>query len=620
MLAAMAAVAVAAVDPFGWDSSGPIRWFVIPALGFLATSTRPAALTNWSDHTTRLWAVLVGWLAVASAFSPDPLHAWLGTPDRRFGWFVWLLCAALTLVGAALLEAERAMVARGVAAGSALLGLYTGAELLGLPTAAGDFAGGRLGGPLAQPAFLGAAAALTLPVSAGVVAASDQPMLWRRIGAVGAVGSLLAVVGSQSRAAWVGVVVSVGLWLVVARRSGGRATGSAVDLRWVASVAAPVAAAVALVPPLRSRVTGAFGSGGVVDGRLDEWRVGLRALADAPLAGYGPEGYRTVFGANVSEDYVVQWGRDVITDRAHAGWLDVALVGGVPALVLYVALLVLVGRAALRLMGSDDPTMIGVSVGVGAYAVQQQFLFPLSELDPLFWLLAGITIGATRKTSDAAGSDRSTGNEPDDRSNRAALIRGLAVGSALLVGAAGLADLVANQRLAAALDSGSGDQSVNQALGTIDQAQRLRPDSIRYRFVAARVAAGADSTGPVDSGSAGVGLDAAIGHIDHAMRRSPLDPAVRGERARLLLERARMTTAEPDRSQRLEGAETALREVLVDDPLHPAHLQRLGIALALQGDLTGARTALEQAVSLAPDDPEPAFNLAEVERLETGQD
>ncbi len=599
LLAAAAAVALGGFDPFGWDGFGPLRWLLVPALGFWAVA-RSIDRLPWlilaSDTEgggrlglwlmVRLWAALLLWGVVATALAHDPLHAWLGTPDRRFGWIVWLLCGALFVVAAGLDNRSRTRIVRGFAVGASAMGLYTLAEWAGLAIDV-EFASGRLGGPFGQPAYLGAAATLGLPTAAGLAADTDSPAVWRRVGALGAAGSGLAVLGSQSRAAWLGLVAAVALYVLVNR-------GHA--LARFAGAALGVAALVVLVvPALRGRLTSSFGSGGVIDGRIDEWQVGLRAIGRSPLVGYGPEGYRTVFGMHVDDRYVIDWGRQVITDRAHGATVDTALIFGVPGALLYAALLVLAGLAAVRAMRAGSNLVAGVAVAVVAYGLQQQFLFPLSELDPLLWVAAGLLLAGATVQPDAQPSARSIGRP---------LLKGLAVGLATVVTVAGLLDLAANLALARAVDQ----TEPTSALEAIETSIALRPDSIRYRFIASRLAR--------QSGD----LELAIQRVDQGLNRSPHDPALRGERARLLLDRARSATTEPARSAALVSALSALETLLADDPRNPAHLQRFGIALALAGDFDRATTTLQRAIELAPTDPEPQQNLQEVLRLQADRD
>lgn len=638
-MATLAVATLAAVNPVGWDRYGPIRWMLIPGIGFAlaALSVDRVTITGrgagrarpaddgpkprrgdrwWLDRVIAVaWCGLLGWGAVAAALAADPLHAWIGSPDRRFGWLTWLLCGGLFLVGSTSGPTLDRATRRGVVVGTILLGGWTLAEWTGALASVGlapQFASGRLGGPFGQPAYLGAAAALATPVTLGVALAAgsggvvgdqdreadDHPTdRWRTAATLATTLGIGALLLAQSRAAWLGALVGIATSAAVATVSSRRAGGSAAAVaarsgtrRWPvgAAVAGPLAL-IAAVPTLRARLVGAMSPGGVVDGRLDEWRIGLRALGASPLAGHGPEGYRTVFGAHVDRDYVLAWGRDVITDRAHGGLLDTALAFGLPGGALALILLVAVGWSAVRVLARGDPAGVGLAVGVLAYAVGQQFLFPLAELDPLFWLLAGLLTARARDTAPAPSRGRSVGAR--------AAVAGVLAGLAAVSGLAGLADVVADIDVAQALDA---DPARRPGL-----AQRLRPDSIRYDFVASRIVANRS-------------LGQALAHLDSGLRRSPDDPALRGERAALLVERARAVPEGPGREEALAVAVDELRRLVDTDPLHPLHLQRLGVALALSGRLGEAEATLQSALDLAPDDAAARTNLDLVEELIDG--
>jgi Flp pilus assembly protein TadD len=120
---------------------------------------------------------------------------------------------------------------------------------------------------------------------------------------------------------------------------------------------------------------------------------------------------------------------------------------------------------------------------------------------------------------------------------------------------------------------------------------------VRYRLVAARGFAATGSS---------IGLDRAIDQLDHALAVSPDDPVVGGERARLLLERAR-------RSGNRAHARTALlalESLVTGDPRNPTVLLRLGIARAATGDAAGAERAWLAAERLAPRSPAASTDLA----------
>src|SRR5690606_33495626 len=142
----------------------------------------------------------------------------------------------------------------------------------------------------------------------------------------------VALVGSGARAAGVGCAVAP-VVVAAARRAELRAAlarrrrpaGPA------AAAAAAVAAALVAGGPVGERLASAVApaeAGG--RGRLDEWRVAGRVVADPPVLGGGPEGYRVAFATGVDAAYERAHGRGPQPDRAHSTPLDVALAGGLP--------------------------------------------------------------------------------------------------------------------------------------------------------------------------------------------------------------------------------------------------------------------------------------------------
>lgn len=630
--AAMVVVSLAAVNPFGWDRFGPIRWMLLPPLILSAAAVavnreRPVAGAASARANVRragwCWAVVlgVGWLS--ASFGVDRLHAFIGTPDRHLGWITWLLFAVVFFVGIDIGDAgdrSVALVLRSIAVAAVLMGVYVIAEWLGAAVDV-SFADGRLGGPFGQPAFLGAAAALAMPIAVGVAVDGEQSVWWRGIGALGGAFGMVALLTSQTRAAWVGVFVAVIVVLVVRRTDVVRFVR---PRWWVPVVAALGGAAVALLTPVGSRALSLFDSGGVLQGRTDEWQVALRALGEKPILGHGPEGYRIAFGTHVDPEYVLAHGRDTITDRAHSGILDVAVSMGIVVAAAYVALVALVMGAAVRLMRSRVAARhIGWAVGLIAFAVQQLFLFPVAELDPVFWLLSGMAMSHAWGSEFSAGSGSVASSEsrasleavgasrlPVIASGRFAGVArvvgpGLLAGLAVITGVAGVVELSADRSVRVAVDQRDSDPVRSNQLA--ERAVDRRPDSIRYRFIAARLAVPRIASLP--------GFDAAVSHIEAGLNLSPRDPALREELASLHLDRARSTADPAVRIIELNRAAETLQELIADDPRHPRHRRALGVARTLLGEFTDAREQFEAAAALDPDNEEYQLDLAELQRL-----
>jgi O-antigen ligase len=546
-IAALIVGTVVAVDPGGLVPTGPLRWTVITAatgvtLGL--TALRPIAIPKvW----TALWVAMMAVLGLAMFDAADPLHAWIGTPDRRLGLLAWITFPALFLAGhACASRAATRVVARAGTFGALVLGVWSAAEMVGHPPLGLEFADARAGGPFGQPAYLGAACLLLGPLAVAVAFDRDERPAWRRAGALGAAGALLALALSQTRAAWVGAAIAAIAIAVQQRRRLAR-FGRTVLV--AAIVVAAIAIGIGVATPLGGRATSTFDlSHGTSASRFDEWRIGAKTIADHPLLGVGPEGYRVVFPEEVDSAYVRKYGGEVYPDRAHNGVLDVTLAGGIAAGLLYVALLVAALRHAWRAVGRRDPLDVALGAAVIGYVIQQQFLFPLAELDPILWVLVGTLVARTPgKTGIAVLQARW-------------LVAPIAVVT-IIGGFYGGREVLAERALNRAADAT--DHQI--ALRDADDATRLRPDSIRNWYVASRIA---------QRGETLTDVDAALDRTEEGLDRSPRDPALRDLYGELLAERASRSRLDTDIT-------TARREIdrLVADAPHDRRLRKAQVTV-----------------------------------------
>jgi tetratricopeptide (TPR) repeat protein len=560
LLAVVPAAAVLAIDPGGLAPFGPAKWLVITTLvlGATAWSTleRPLRVAR---RPTLAWLAFLVVVAIAAAGGLDPLYAWTGTPERHLGFVAWALCGIAFTVAHASDEGEGRTIVLGAVVAAGAVGAWATAEALGWHPLHLLGAGTRPVGTLGSSAYLGAATALLAPVAAGVAADARFAPTTRRLAGLAAALGGIALVASGARAAWVGTLVASAV-VVVARRP---------PRRWLLGglAALAVAVAVAGLAGVAHRAGDALTDrDGGARGRLDEWRVAVRVVADHPLVGTGPEGYRLAFGTAVDDAYERVHGRAELPDRAHDALLDVAATTGAVGLLAYLAVLATTGAAVLRAL-RRDPWLVGIAAGLVAYLVQSLFLFPLAELDPVAWLLAGVLVARVATTREV---------------RTPLVVPAVAATLAVVALVAGGLDVAAD-RIA------RGDDPV--------RAADLRPDQLRYHLAAARAE---------EANGSSIALDRAVAQLDDALDVSPLDPVVRGERARLLLDRAR-------RSGQVRHARVALRaleDLAGDDPRNAVVLLRLGLARAATGDDAGAEQAWLRAEHLAPRSAAASTDLA----------
>ncbi len=589
--AALLMASVLAVDPFGWDRFGPLRFALISALGFLAIAIsygagdqRPQPLPRW---TVLGWTILIAAMTVSTVLATDKWTALIGTPERHFGLVTWFLLVGLFAASSLYPNSIIRPVRGGAMWSTAAAGVWAILESFGVGWFDSAFAGDRAGGPFGQPAYLGAAMALLIPVSASLAFDTTANRAIRLCSGASGLLGLIALGLSESRAAWVGFVVAVFIAIIQRRQL-------------IAGVGFAVLLGIVLIAtPLGDRATtlGELDSG-VVAGRLDEWQVGARALTDTAtfgVTGHGPEGYRTVFGRHVDEQYVIDYGREVITDRAHNGILDVTLTGGFAASIGLLLLQLGLGVTAIQRMRADEVFDRALSVGILAYGVQQLFLFPLAELDPVLWIFAGLLLARRpRRTTYPPPLFRTVSGSKQVVMATAGIL-------AAISAIAGLSDVAADHAVKNAIDATEASESLEHA----DAARERRPDSIRYDFIAARVAT---EPGTLDA------FSAALERLDHGLELSPNDPAFLAERSSVLLEIARRTDVAGDLALALDAFDAL--DVL--DPNNPAVQSDHGIALALDGRSDAAIEKLNRAILLDPDAIEPLLNRAIVE-LEAGR-
>ena len=547
VLALLAPGVMLALDPQGWSPFTPAKWLAVSTLvvvgAAVALGQRPLRLNR---AALVAWCCFLGWAALAAAFGNDRLYAWIGTPERHFGWVTWVLCALAFHSGQTMRRATDVIVVfTGIAIAGVGVGAYSAVEWVWQAPVRLEAVTDRVGGPFGSAAYLGAACVIVVPVLSGVAVEAELPRWLRTLATIGALASAVALVGSGTRGAWLAVIASA--IIVAAVRAG-----------WRRALLALVAAAVvvgtlAALPNVRSVASRQGAAQGAA--RLDEWRVATRIVGRHPLLGTGPEGYRIAFPVAVDAAYERAHGRAELPDRAHSVVLDVTATLGLPGLLLYGALLAIVARPLWRALRRGPRWRAGIAVALLAYGGQQLVLFPIAELEPIAWLLAGIVVAWEARSDELLAAVVPT---------RARLALA-AIGIALAL--AGVLDVAA-------------DRAARIALRThIDpnRAAHLRPDALRYRLVAARSAA-----------TPAAALDAL-----HAARRlSPGDPIARIELARLVTTPA------------------AWRDVIAHDPVNASAWLQRGVASANAGDLADAEVSWRRAEDLAPRASAPLVNLS----------
>lgn len=345
-----------------------------------------------------LFAVFVGWMALANVLGVLPAKAFWSNFERMDGWVTLVHIFVLFIVASAVLSVEKLwrrwwlcfISVAAVVCGYGLIQLSGGAEI--------HQGGTRLTALFGNAIYL----AVYLMFSffmAGWLALRSKG--WVRNALIAFLPlSALVLFFTGSRGPLIGlaggVTLAAALWLFLSRNEwkGGNAS---LGLKLAAgSLVALVLAAGSLFlvrdtefvksDPFLSRAASVFSLEKELKVRSTVWGLALEGVKEDPLTGWGQEGFNQIF----NKYYVPSlYEQESWFDRAHNMYIDWLVAGGIPALVLFVALLIAAMLALLRTKDMTRAERVLLISALTAYAVQALVVFDsLFSYVPLVMLLA----------------------------------------------------------------------------------------------------------------------------------------------------------------------------------------------------------------------------------------
>jgi len=130
--------------------------------------------------------------------------------------------------------------------------------------------------------------------------------------------------------------------------------------------------------------------------RGDYWRAGWNMTVDHPIFGVGMDSYGDWYRRSRTLAATLRRGPDTTSNAAHNVFLDISSYGGFPLLIIYVALMALVGVSAFKVLKRNkgfNPAFAGL-VG-GWVAFQAQSIISINQIGLAMWgwVLSGLIIG-----------------------------------------------------------------------------------------------------------------------------------------------------------------------------------------------------------------------------------
>ncbi len=553
-------------DPF---SLGKLIALRVLTLLCLAAWAADLLINGGRVRWTRVeWVLLafLGWATIATVTSIHPWTALLGKYHRDEGLLSFFNYALVYFLAMQLVEDSKraARLGQALFASSLVVAGYGTIQYFGLDPVPWnvDFGAQRAFSTYGNPDILGGFLMFSLPVALSLALAERDARL-RAVYFAGFFLNLFTLLVSFTRGAWVGGLIGLIVFGVIAWRNGARLTKVDLVSTGVAGLAVAAVLAAQRLPGSQadfeitefgaSRLTADVGG---VHARLMIWGAAVKAIRDRPLVGFGPDTFRYVFPLRKPAEYV-QRVSDNVADSPHSYPLQVAAGSGVVgALLLYaVFALVAVRSAPIVFARGGHPNRLvlgGFWAGCTGYLANSMFGLSIPGATFLLWVAMGILAAPTSRVVRVSASRWST-------------VAAAAVASVSLAGVLAQVPIAAADHAYVKASASSGGP---EAIEAAERAIRLNPYNQAYREQ--------------------LGLN----HLNEALRYANAAAQAREQGADVapLLDEVGV---------HLEAGERAIRDAIEFVPADYANYQYLAALYNLKGDLDDDPDSYREAIETA---------------------
>ena len=344
-------------------------WF-----GYLKIPTK-----RFSNHVTIVLGLMLLVVFMATMASPQMLNSLWGNFERGQGlipWAFYLLYFCLLLLCLSRESVKRSSY--WILGFGGLVAAYAVFQKMGFdPIFASfnvDFLEGRVFSTLGNPDFL---AQFLAPLIVYAVYLSWNEKRWIYLPLI--LVLLFALVFTESRASFLAVIFSLTFMFVHLTKNKKR-----LFFAFTAFLILMIVGA-SLHLPLFDRFQINSENFRSMESRVILWDVATRVILDNPILGIGPDNFAIRFPEYLSpEFYVLEDDLNISGDRAHNEVLDMGLIGGIPMMLLYLALIFLILRS-LYLHKNPKSLDYGFALALITIAMQNQLSFP-QITDYVLWI------------------------------------------------------------------------------------------------------------------------------------------------------------------------------------------------------------------------------------------
>lgn len=351
-----------------------------------------------------LFLILIFIFTISTILSPQPYTSFWGTFERMGGLLTWLYYFAFFVVisGVAKDNNSWKTIIKIAISGTILVSINAFRELR--PTDISTFINSltRVASSLGNPIFLGGYLAMSLPLMLPYIL-SKKYSLFKMISFLALILGGIILFFTFSRGSWIAAILAVILVI------------SLFLYKYKARIILPKFKSLALVfliiiitlsyIGLSNNLNNEYWKNRIVstismEHRLHIWSIGLQAFKEKPLIGWGLESFKIAFNKynkhsleNTTHHVPFQ---ETHADRAHNEYIDMAVTGGIVALIIYILLifgsLITNLRYVINSSVKNNPSRLWMAAGFAgsllAYAIYVMSAFHVIVNIP--WLLLAL--------------------------------------------------------------------------------------------------------------------------------------------------------------------------------------------------------------------------------------
>lgn len=358
------------------------------------------------------------WAGLSTVLSVDPVASFYPSVGRGDGWlvcagYVAVALAAYSLSPRLARKVEALVVASGALIGIIALTQFYGAdvtrwlgfrpvtypEFLGLVPPGSQPAGwiDRAYGTLGNPVFLGGYAVLMTPIA--MAGCFVGPVIRRSLYFGATLLLFSALVISGTRAAWIGFLMAYALFIAISP-SRPRPIRSLLLLTAAFTLVVVILAATRPDVSFGSRARSAMDlADQSLTQKLFVWKHTIPMILERPIAGWGFSTMLGRFRGLKSPEYFRVFGPyPTGIDTPHNDLLHVAFATGVPGLLLYLSIWIILFRELARVLQKSSEVRAfaaGAIAAFSGYAVWLQFGWNHIGPANVFWGFVGLTAAVT---------------------------------------------------------------------------------------------------------------------------------------------------------------------------------------------------------------------------------